>query len=156
MDREREDRLVAREDRRGAVALVHVAVDDGDALQSRLRLQRARRDRRVVEDAEALAPVAEGVVVEQPLHDRLAVVEGAVDRERMDIVVGRRRHHDKRERACGNCRQIARSSAVTVSHPNLNMYLPGSVTRPALCHVTLLTTGRSPQPPCARKGSGRL
>src|SRR5882757_6138419 len=54
--------------------------------------------------------------------------------------------------ACGNCRQIARSSAVTVSHPNLNMYRPGSVTRPALCHVTLLTTGRlPPNSPCARK-----
>jgi len=27
-----------------------------------------------------------------------------------------------------------------VSQPYLNMYRPGSVTRPARCHVTLLTT----------------
>jgi hypothetical protein len=32
--------------------------------------------------------------------------------------------------AAGNCFQIARSSAVTVSQPNLNMYRPGSVTFP--------------------------
>jgi hypothetical protein len=32
--------------------------------------------------------------------------------------------------AFGNCSQTARSSAVIVSHPNLNMYRPGSVTRP--------------------------
>ena len=42
--------------------------------------------------------------------------------------------------ASGNCRQIARSSAVMVSQPNLNIYRPGSVTRPAFCHVTLVTT----------------
>src|SRR5439155_8466704 len=42
--------------------------------------------------------------------------------------------------ASGNCCQIARSSAVMVSQPYRNMYRPGSVTRPALCHVTLLTT----------------
>ena len=46
--------------------------------------------------------------------------------------------------ASGNCRQIARSSAVTVSQPYLNMYSPGSVTRPARCHVTLLTTDQPP------------
>jgi hypothetical protein len=39
---------------------------------------------------------------------------------------------DQRDAASGNCCQIARSSAVTVSQPNLNMYRPGSVTRPAL------------------------
>jgi hypothetical protein len=42
--------------------------------------------------------------------------------------------------ASGNCRQTARSSAVMVSQPYRNMYRPGSVTRPAFCHVTLLTT----------------
>jgi hypothetical protein len=41
--------------------------------------------------------------------------------------------------ASGNRSQIARSSAATVSQPNLNMYRPGSATRPALCHVILLT-----------------
>ena len=41
--------------------------------------------------------------------------------------------------AFGSFSQTARSSAVTVSHPNRNMYRPGSVTRPACCHVTLST-----------------
>jgi hypothetical protein len=35
--------------------------------------------------------------------------------------------------------QIPRSCAVIVSHPNLNMYRPGSVTRPTCAHVILLT-----------------
>jgi hypothetical protein len=35
--------------------------------------------------------------------------------------------------------QIARSSAVIVNQPNLNMYLPGSVTRPTCAQVILLT-----------------
>src|ERR1700682_4836238 len=42
--------------------------------------------------------------------------------------------------AFGNCFQTARSSAVTVSQPNVNIYRPGSVTRPAFCQVILLTT----------------
>src|SRR5713101_4148753 len=42
-----------------------------------------------------------------------------------------------------NCGQTARSSAVTVSQPNVNMYRPGSVTCPAFCQVILLTTNRS-------------
>src|SRR6202048_3384854 len=46
--------------------------------------------------------------------------------------------------ASGNCRQIAKSSAVTVSQPNLNMYRPGSVTRPAFCHVILLIAAGDP------------
>src|SRR6266704_1336733 len=41
--------------------------------------------------------------------------------------------------AFGSCCQIARSSAAMVSHPNLNMYRPGSVTRPTCRHVTFLT-----------------
>src|ERR1700730_14797796 len=41
--------------------------------------------------------------------------------------------------AFGSFSQTARSSAVTVSQPNRNMYRPGSVTRPACCHVTLST-----------------
>ena len=41
--------------------------------------------------------------------------------------------------APGNCCQIARSSAVTVSQPNLYMYRPGSVTNPICAQVILLT-----------------
>ena len=32
-------------------------------------------------------------MVEQPLHDRLAIVEGAFDGERMNVGGARRRHH---------------------------------------------------------------
>jgi hypothetical protein len=46
--------------------------------------------------------------------------------------------------AFGNCCQMARSSRVTVSHPNRNMYRPGSVTRPACAHVILLTANHFP------------
>jgi hypothetical protein len=46
--------------------------------------------------------------------------------------------------AFGNCSQTARSSGVTVSHPNLNMYRPGSVTRPTCAQVTLLTANHFP------------
>jgi hypothetical protein len=41
--------------------------------------------------------------------------------------------------AVGYCFQMARSSAVIVSHPNVNEYRPGSVTWPTLVHVILLT-----------------
>jgi hypothetical protein len=51
--------------------------------------------------------------------------------------------------AFGNCSQTARSSAVTVSHPNLNMYRPGSVTRPTCAQVTLLTANHFPFAPSA-------
>src|SRR5207244_395794 len=51
--------VVVREDRGGAVPLVHVAIDDQDAARPALRLHRARGDCRVVEDAEPLAPVGE-------------------------------------------------------------------------------------------------
>src|SRR5580692_8050877 len=34
---------------------------------------------------------------------------------------------------------MARSSPVIVTHPNLNMYRPGSVTRPTCAQVTLFT-----------------
>ena len=36
--------------------------------------------------------LAEGVVVEQALHDRLAIVERALDRDVVDVGVGDRRH----------------------------------------------------------------
>jgi hypothetical protein len=41
--------------------------------------------------------------------------------------------------AFGYCSQRARSSAVIVSHPNVNMYRPGSVTHPTCAQVSLLT-----------------
>ena len=44
----------------------------------------------------------------------------------------------------GNCSQIARSSGVTVSHPNRNMYRPGSVSHPTCAHVILLTANHFP------------
>jgi hypothetical protein len=46
--------------------------------------------------------------------------------------------------AFGNCSQTARSSGVTVSHPNLNIYRPGLVTRPTCAQVTLLTANHFP------------
>jgi hypothetical protein len=54
VERDREHARVAGEDRRRAVALVDVEVDDDDA-QRRLGLQQARRDGDVVEDAVAAA-----------------------------------------------------------------------------------------------------
>ncbi len=47
--------------------------------------------------------------------------------------------------ASGNCSQTPRSSVAMVSHPNVNMYRPGSVTRPAFCQLILLTTDQFPQ-----------
>ena len=63
--------------------------------------------------------------------------------------VGGRRQVDQRERRLGELAPDREIVAVTVSQPYLNMYRPGSVTRPALCHVTLLTTD-SPSVPNSR------
>src|SRR5260221_1451487 len=60
--REREHGRVAGKNGGRAVALVDVEVDDQDAFDATLRLHRARGDRGVVEDAEAFAEVAMGVV----------------------------------------------------------------------------------------------
>ena len=38
-------------------------------------------------------PVAESVVIEHGLHDRLAIVEGALDGDALDVAGRRRRHH---------------------------------------------------------------
>jgi len=65
---------VAPEDRLGAVAVVHVPVDDQHPLQPVLRLGMAGRQGDVVEDAEAHAPLRLGVVAgwaqggERPLY----------------------------------------------------------------------------------------
>ena len=44
-------------------------------------------------DAGQPHPVAEGVMVEQAFHQRLAIVERAFDRDRVDVVIRRGRHH---------------------------------------------------------------
>ena len=62
MQREREDRRIAAKDGGGAVALMHVAVDDRGARDDAVALQHRRGDRDVVEHAVALAAVAKGVV----------------------------------------------------------------------------------------------
>ena len=59
---EGEDALVAGEDGRGAVALVHVEIDDHRAIDEPLALQHPRRDGEVVEHAETVTVVGEGVV----------------------------------------------------------------------------------------------
>ena len=58
-------------------------------------IDRLRHDARPVDgiDAGEPHPVAEGVVIEHRLHQRLAVVEGAVDGDRVHVGVGRRGHH---------------------------------------------------------------
>ena len=62
MQRDEEDRLVPLHERLGAVAVVHVPVDDRDPLQAELGLGVARGDDDVAEDAEAHRAVLEGVV----------------------------------------------------------------------------------------------
>ncbi len=89
------------------VAGEHVAEVAGRHRERHLAMRRAERDRgrevvddlrddaREVDRVDAGEPhaVAEGVMVEHALHDRLAVVEGAFDRERVHVRLGRRRHH---------------------------------------------------------------
>ena len=62
MHRKREHGGVVSEDGGGAVALVHVEVDDRDAARVLVALQDARGDGDVVEDAEALAAIGERMV----------------------------------------------------------------------------------------------
>ena len=64
--REGEDARIGLEDERGAVAVMHVQIDDGDALDA-VRLQDADRDGDIVERTEPFAVVREGVV--QPAAD---------------------------------------------------------------------------------------
>ena len=67
--------FVAGEDRVGAVPLVHVEVDDRGARDPAFVLQGAHRHRDVVEHAEALAVIGEGVVRAAGEVDREAVGE---------------------------------------------------------------------------------
>ena len=76
MERHEQDRVVARDDVLGAVAVVHVPVDDRDALQAELRLGPARGDRHVVEQAEAHRPLALGVVARRPREGEPAAADG--------------------------------------------------------------------------------
>src|SRR5690606_19367160 len=62
VDAEVEDAAVLVENVLGAVAVVHVPVDDGDALQSVDGAGVTGRDGDIVEDAETHAPVGGGVV----------------------------------------------------------------------------------------------
>ena len=58
-------------------------------------IDRLRDDARPVDriDAGQAHAVAEGVVIEHRLHQRLAIVEGAFDRERVHVFIRRRGHH---------------------------------------------------------------
>ena len=54
-----------------------------------------RHDTRPIDGIHTREPrlIAEGMVIEHALHDRLTVVECALDRQRVDVVVLGRRHH---------------------------------------------------------------
>ena len=58
-------------------------------------IDRLRDDARPIDRIDAGQPhaVAEGVMIEHRLHQRLAIVEGAFDRERVHVCVRRRGHH---------------------------------------------------------------
>ena len=75
MERDEEHRVVAAEDRLRAVAVVHVVVDDRDPREPELRLRVARRDRHVVEHAEAHRAVGERVVAGRPDEREAAAID---------------------------------------------------------------------------------
>ncbi len=91
----------------GDIAGEHVAEIAGGHREGDLAMRRAERhggdeivddlgdDAGEVDRVDAGEPdaVAEGGMVEHRLHQRLAIVEGAFDGQRMDVVFGRRRHH---------------------------------------------------------------
>ena len=87
MQRDEEDGVVAAEARLGAVAVVHVEVDDRHPLEPELLLRVARRDRDVVDEAEAHRAVGQRVVAGRP-HER---EPAAVDRFERDPGRQRRR-----------------------------------------------------------------
>ena len=71
--REGEHARVALEDEGGAVAVVHVEIDDGGALDAPF-LQHANRDRHVVQRTEAFAVIRKGVVESAADMNRCAEV----------------------------------------------------------------------------------
>mmetsp|Transcript_1337 Transcript_1337/g.3762 ORF Transcript_1337/g.3762 Transcript_1337/m.3762 type:complete len:206 (-) Transcript_1337:115-732(-) len=100
VNRKGEDFVVSLEDVGGAVALVHIQVDheDRDGRRAVVRHGGHRRDANVVEDAEAFAPVAEGVVRAPgrvPRHGK-AREDGVKRRERAS-----RARPVPRDRLCG-------------------------------------------------------
>ena len=77
------DGRIVPEDVLGAVAVVDVEIDDGDALDAVRRLRVPGGDRRVVEEAEAHRRRRLGVVAGRPCGD-----EGVVDAAHDDLVDG--------------------------------------------------------------------
>ncbi len=71
-----EDRRVVTEDGGGPVPLVHVEIEDGRPAERALALEGPHRHRHVVEDAEALAPVGEGMMGASGQAYRDALGEG--------------------------------------------------------------------------------
>ena len=79
VQRDVEDGRVVPEDVLRPVAVVDVPVDDRDPLEAELGLRRARRDRDVVEEAEAHRAVGGRVVAGRP-HEREAAGADRLDR----------------------------------------------------------------------------
>ena len=77
MERDEQDRVVAADDRLGAVSVMHVPVDDRDTLDAELRLRVTCRDDGVGEDAEAHRPIGERVVARRPHEREAAHLDGA-------------------------------------------------------------------------------
>ena len=100
-------RSIGRPMQQRDIAGIDVAEIAGRHREGDLAMRRAERNRggeivdhlrddaRPVDriDARESRLVAESVVVEHALHDRLAIIEGALDRQCVDIVVAGRRHH---------------------------------------------------------------
>ena len=76
MERDEEDRVVAAEQFLGAVAVMDVEVDDGDSREPELLLGVPRRDRHVVDEAEAHRPPGERVVPRRPDECETCAVDG--------------------------------------------------------------------------------
>src|SRR3954452_14071 len=88
------DAGVVGADRSGAVALMHVAIHDRNPFEQPFRLERARRNRRIVEDAIALAAVAKSVMRPTREIDSDTVDErGARRSERRTARAARALHH---------------------------------------------------------------
>ena len=62
VQRKREDVAVSAEDRRRAISLVHVRIDNRTAPHAALCLHRPDRNRHIVEHAESLTVIREGVM----------------------------------------------------------------------------------------------